>query len=145
MPDTLLSPETEARVAKSRLRWYRTIGIVAIITCLMTLYALALILDSSKKAHEQRNEQLTQGAQTRALARLLVECTTAPQFRQPPEDLKKVPANDCYTRQQKAGADFVGQPAGPINTVTVIAAACGAQNPGDIRATRACVERGLAR
>lgn len=143
MADTLLSPETEARVAKSRLRWYRTIGVVAIITCLGTLYGLALLLDGAGTARDQRSAQLAQGAQTKALARLLVECTTAPQFREPAEDPEKVAGSDCYARQQAATADFVGEPSGPINSVTVIAAACGASHPGDIPGTRACVERGL--
>jgi hypothetical protein len=74
--------------------------------------------------------------------RLLVECTTAPELRDPPE--RNVPASDCYSRQQKAQASFTA-PDGPFANLITAASACGAANPGDLAATRACVVKALKR
>jgi hypothetical protein len=74
--------------------------------------------------------------------RLLVECTTAPELRDPPEH--NVPASDCYSRQQKAQASFTA-PDGPFASLVAAAAACGAAHPGDIAATQTCIVEGLKR
>ena len=68
---------------------------------------------------------------------LLVECTTDPAERKPAAD--KPGEDDCYVRSQNRTARAVEQ----IGDISVIAAACGAAHPGDIPATRKCVERAL--
>lgn len=81
--------------------------------------------------------------QNRANGDLLVECTTAPEVRQPP--VKHPAPTDCYVRTHAETDDIVGEPAGPINEVVVLAAACARVLPNDTEAEiRACVEKGLA-
>lgn len=69
---------------------------------------------------------------------LLIECTTAPADRVPPADPS--PA-DCYLRGEARTAAAVSQ----IGDLSIVAAACGAAHPGDVPATRACVERAIER
>lgn len=68
---------------------------------------------------------------------LLVECTTDPAERKPATT--KPGEDDCFVRGRNRTAEAVSQ----IGDLSVIAAACGAAHPGDIPATRACVERAL--
>lgn len=75
----------------------------------------------------------------KAQRELLIECTTPPEERVPP--LRHAGASDCYVRSQARTGEVVGQ----VGDISVIAAACGAANPGDIPATRECVEEGLSR
>lgn len=136
----LLQPETEAKLAASKLRWWRVIGICTVATTALMLGGLYVLLNNSDEARAQRDRQLAQGAQVQALATLLVECTTRPDLREPPVDPSHLPADDCYRRQQQAQGDLVGIPKGPINTVAVAAAACGAAHPGDVAATLKCTQ-----
>jgi hypothetical protein len=53
------------------------------------------------------------------------------------------PGGECFEQAAKRQAQVIGEPVAPINNVAVVAAACGAAHPGDIAATRACVEEGL--
>lgn len=112
--------------------------ILLVAVAVMVLAALGLLLYSSAAARAQRANQLQ-------LAQLLVECTTAPQFRQPPVKAADLPSSDCYSRQQAQQADVIGSPAGPLKPYIVLAATCGAAHPGDPDATQACVEDALAR
>jgi hypothetical protein len=76
------------------------------------------------------------GSETRSL---LVECTIPPSERTPPVEVRES-SRDCFTRNQERLARSVGQ----ISDISVVAAACGAANPGDVKATRQCVEEALA-
>jgi hypothetical protein len=101
--------------------------------CLVALvvgmtYVLVAVYESNHAAEEART--------------LLVECVIPPEEREPPAEPQR---NDCWTRSQTSTSDLVGEPVGPINTVAVIAAACGAEYPGNIPATTRCVEDELAR
>ena len=49
------------------------------------------------------------------------------------------PGRVCYERSQSQTRDAVSS----INEVAVVAAACGAAHPGDVKATRVCVDAGL--
>jgi hypothetical protein len=73
------------------------------------------------------------GAATRAL---LVECTIPPDQRTPPVDDIK---GDCYVRSQARTGEAVGQ----ISNLSILAATCGAAHPGDVNATRDCVEKAM--
>lgn len=128
MPDVGLSPEREAKLAASRLRWYRFCGVLCTITCLVVIY---LGFDSKSD-----NDQ---GAKTRGL---LVECVIPPEERVPP--LKRPGGTDCFTRSQQRLADGIKQIARDNRAISAVAAACGAAHPGDIPATKACVDKALA-
>jgi hypothetical protein len=67
-------------------------------------------------------------------SRILIECTTPPGARTPPED-HPLP-NDCFVRSQKSTASILMN----VNRVSVAAAACGADHPGDVDATEECVK-----
>ena len=140
----LLQPETEAKLARSKMRWWRVIGVCTVATTALMLGGLYVLLNNSDEAKDQRDRQLAQGAQVQALATLLVECTTRPDLRQPPVAPEDLPADDCYRRQQAATGDLVGDPKGPINTVAVAAAACGSAHPGDVPATLRCTRAAVA-
>lgn len=115
--------------------WVQALLVFAIVvTLVLVATSTGLLLDNARKATQQRADVARQ-------ARLLVECTTPPRLRKPPE--RHVPATDCYARQQTARASLLGDPPGPINTVVVAAAACGAAHPGNIKATRSCVKAAL--
>ena len=84
---------------------------------------------------------LVQNARNGAATRdLLVECVIAPEEREPPVVVKD-PERDCYTR----GINRQGNAIQSLSSVSIVAAACGAAHPGDVVATRACVEKELAR
>lgn len=102
----------------------------------LTAVGVVYVADSVQPAQDARD------AQQKAL-RLLIECTTAPALRDPPET--RPLQDDCYLRQQRAQAGVVGEPRGPINTVAVAAAACGAAHPGDVAATLRCVRQAVTR
>jgi hypothetical protein len=72
---------------------------------------------------------------------LLVECVTPPNLRTPPVHHPK--PSDCYVRSQAQQGDIIGEPQGPINTVAVAAAACGAAHPGDVAATLRCTREAV--
>lgn len=54
------------------------------------------------------------------------------------------PKGSCYQESQKRQGDVIGDPQGPINTVAVASAACGAAHPGDVAATLKCTREALA-
>lgn len=68
---------------------------------------------------------------------VLIECTTDPAERK--TAAVKPGEDDCYVRQQKRLESLVG----PLEDLSVIAAACGAANPGNIPSTRQCVEKAI--
>lgn len=111
--------------------------LLLILAVILILAALSILLYNSATARAQRQKQIE-------VAQLLVECTTPPGDRKPPVKVTDEQA-DCYTRNLERQAQVLGDPAAPINDVSIIAAACGAAHPGDITATRACVLRGLRR
>lgn len=108
------------------------VGAVVAALVMMSV-AVLLLLGNSTEAKKQRETQA-------ATLRVLVECTTPPALRNPPE--KHVKPDDCFVRQQAATADFAAAN-GPLSPLLGAAAACGAAHPGDIPATRACVLKGL--
>jgi hypothetical protein len=124
-----LSEKTEQRIARARIRWYRVVGICTLLTLGLVLGGVIVLIGNAETGRTQRQ--------------LLIDCTTAPALRDPPVLHPK--PTDCYLRQQSSAAALVGQPSGPINTVAVAAAACGAAHPGDVAATRICVLRSLRR
>jgi hypothetical protein len=95
-------------------------------TVLMGLTAIYLA-DSVQPAQQSRD--------------LLVECVTPPLLRNPPVVHPK--PGDCYVRSQAQQGDVIGEPRGPINTVAVAAAACGAAHPGDVAATLRCTREAV--
>ena len=114
---------------KARL-WLYGIGVgalvgVAAMNTLTTIY----VADSIKPAQQSRD--------------LLVECVTPPNLRTPPET--HPPAGDCWVRSNAQQGDLIGEPKGPINTVAVAAAACGAAHPGDVPATLRCTREAVGR
>jgi Tfp pilus assembly protein PilN len=111
------------------------LGVVVGVGVLLAV-GIVVLLDNSRKAVEQRAAQLE-------LSQLLVECTTRPDLREPP--ITRPKPSDCYVRQQAELSKTLGEPNGPINTVAVAAAACGAANPGDVPATLACTKRAVTR
>lgn len=129
-----LSPETEGRIEQSRLRYERVKAGAVVVTAILIALGVARL---NGIADDNRATNVS----TSTAVKLLVECTTNPAERTPP--VTKPAADDCYVRQQKGTADIVGVPAGQLSPLTYISAACGAANPGDIPATRACLEKGL--
>jgi len=119
----------------SRL-WVQAVLVFAVVTTLvLTSIGTVVLLRNSQRAAKDRRVAA-------ASLRLLVECTTAPAQRIPPE--RHVPADDCYLRQQKAAGAFT-DPTGPLAALVAAAAACGSAHPGDIPATRGCIVKGLSR
>lgn len=115
--------------------WLQTLLVFAVVTTLvLSCVATVVLLKNSQAA---KRDRLVQSA----ALRLLVECTTPPDQRKPPE--LHAPATDCYVRNQAASASVIGEPKAPINTVSILAASCGAAHPGDGPATLACVLKGL--
>lgn len=68
---------------------------------------------------------------------LIIECTTAPQERTPP--VYSANPKDCFVRGEVRRSDTVRR----IGDLSAIAAACGAATPGNIPATRQCVEKAI--
>jgi hypothetical protein len=102
---------------------------------LIGLFAAVTVLLISALYFLVKNAQA--GAETRAL---LVECVIPPSERTPPVEVRN-PDNDCYARSVNRQGQAIGQ----IGDLSILAAACGSAHPGDIPATRACVEKGLRR
>lgn len=111
-----------------------TVVFVVVATLVLMGFSTALLLDSSHKAIQQRAEVTRQ-------TRLIIECTTPPRLRKPPEH--HVSPTDCYARQKAARGSLVGTLREALATVTPVSAACGAAHPGNIEATRSCVESAL--
>jgi len=108
---------------------------LAALTLVAIVAALIFLVNLGGNGEQQRKQLLNQGRQITNLSTLLAECTIPPEERTPPVELK-VGARDCYQRSIDARAQDVGL----IGDISVIAAACGAANPGDIPATRLCVK-----
>lgn len=113
----LISPETQDRYNRAKLRYLRLVTALAIIT-------LALVLTGVARLNGVADSN-------RETVRVIRDCTD--------------PQGQCFRDAAKRQAAIIGDPAAPINNVTILAAACGAANPGDVPRTRACVLRGLAR
>lgn len=80
--------------------------------------------------------------QNRANGNLLVQCTTPPDERRPP--VRRPAADDCFVRTQGQTVALLGEPAGPINTVVVLAAYCARVPTNDTETeVEACVRREL--
>ena len=101
-----------------------------------TAVVLLLCLAGWQLFQEARAEE--QRANSRAVLQILAECTTPPSERKPPVKVKD-PQDDCFTRNQARTGQAVGQ----IGDLSILAAACGAANPGDVPATRECVENAM--
>lgn len=118
--------------------------VLGVMTVLQVRTDSERLLGGSKIAREQRDLQIALTKQVKALALHLTECTTRPDLRTPPVKIADLPEDDCYVQQQKGAADFAS-PTGPFGQLIIVSAACGAANPGDDKATLACVLRGLKR
>ena len=92
------------------------------------------------RVQDQQTVLLQNAEQDRAdieqVVRLLVECTTDPRDRKPPE--ASTP-QDCFVR----GTTRTGDAVQTLNQVTIAAAACGADHPGNVPATKRCVRQTL--
>ena len=99
------------------------------------LAAMALVINMASLYFLVQNAR--DGAATRGL---LIECTIAPDERQPPVVVKD-PDRDCYSR----GISRQGSAIQSLSSVSIVAAACGAAHPGDVVATRKCVDLELSR
>lgn len=108
---------------------------LGVVTVLQVRTDSERLLANSKSAREQRDAQLT-------LSKRLIECTTRPDLRKPPADIKDLPKDDCYAQQQAGAADFAS-PTGPFGVLVAVSSACGSAHPGDIPATQACVVKAL--
>jgi hypothetical protein len=96
------------------------------------LLILVGMIRSDLRAQEQRDD-------IERVLGVLVECTTDPAERK--QATAKVGEDDCFVRAQNRTADAIGQ----IGDLSVVAAACGAANPGNVPGTRKCVEEALDR
>ncbi len=130
---------SDDKVARA-YRHYDTAKLVLQLVAVILLIGLAgWQLYQESRAEEQR-------ANSRQVLSLLAECTTPPEARRPvPKDVDRtapglqVSPSDCYARSNARTASAIGQ----LSDISVIAAACGAANPGDVPATRRCVEEAL--
>lgn len=102
------------------------------------------LLAGAHTARVQRADGIRLTQQVKALAIHLTECTTRPDLRKPPADIKDLPKDDCYVQQQSGAADFAS-PRSAFGQLVIMAAACGAANPGNIPATQACVVKAVTR
>jgi hypothetical protein len=125
---------TEAHVHAKYVRFQRAQTVLILFTIICLLASLGLLVYNSTTAKAARSDQSS-------ALRLLVECTTAPSLRNPPE--KNVPDSDCYTRQQQASASFTA-PDGPFASLIAAAAACGSAHPNNIPRTRECIVDALS-
>lgn len=115
--------------------WMQALVVFAVVTTLvLSSIGTVVLLRNSQAAKVDRKVQATS-------LRVLVECTTPPNLRHPPETHPT--ADDCYVRSQSSTANLIA-PTGPLSPLLSAAAACGAAHPGDIQATRECVLKGLA-
>lgn len=103
--------------------WLRAILVGAVVGILVLVGVGVIYLANSVRPAQQSRD-------------LLVECITPPNLRTPP--VRHPPASDCYVRSRAEQGELLGEPKGPINTVAVAAAACGAAHPGDVAATLRC-------
>lgn len=121
----------EAKVARA-YRHYDTAKLALQVVCVILLLGIGgWLVYRDGQAEEQR-------ANSRAVLQILAECTTPPSERRPPVKVTD-PADDCYTRNVARTGQVVGQ----IGDLSILAAACGAANPGDVPATRQCVETAM--
>ena len=111
----------EAILLQRKGKWvnYLAYALTALMALTVILVLVVLVI---------QNQQLD------AQSRILVECTTPPEARTPPNTHPS--PNDCYTLSKQRTDQFIGS----ISEVSIAAAACGAAHPGDIPATRRCVE-----
>ena len=116
----------------------RALGAAAKVFAVGAMLAL-LILTSLAVFRLERLERASAVEQTLIAdaAELLIECTTSPGDRTPP--VYSASPTDCYLRGELRTAAAVAR----VKELTVIASACGAANPGDVPATRQCVEKAL--
>lgn len=123
----------DERVARA-YRHYDLAKLALQITAVLLLIGLAgWQVYRDGQAEEQRSN-------SRAVLQILAECTTPPEERKPPVEVTNADS-DCYTRSLKRTGQAVGQ----IGDLSILAAACGAAHPGDVSATRACVEHAMDR
>lgn len=122
---------TTLEIAHARYEWAK--NVLTILTAIAVLVALALLIWLAFIGQHDR-------IVIKRLVARVTECTTPPEERVPPV-LVNDPKNDCYARALRQQ----GQAVSTISSVSVIAAACGAANPGDVPSTKACVEKELKR
>lgn len=141
--------KTEAQILRNEISMSRTarktglvLALVVILFVIGTaalgalnLHVVSKLNDGAASAREQRAEQIK-------LSKRIIECTTRPDLRTPPVKLADLPKGDCYRQQQASAADFAS-PQGPFGQLIITSAACGAANPGDDKATLACVVKAL--
>lgn len=133
----VLSP-ANVRV-KLALRAFLIAGTVMVVV--VNLLTVIYLTSIAQQGAVSRATTQTIAKQNKALAQRILECTTPPALRKQPES--KPRADDCYVRSQASTTELLGEPSGPINAVTVAAAACGAANPGDVAATLRCTRKAV--
>ena len=121
---------SEQKVAAAYRRYDVAKMVLQVAAVLLLLGIGAFQLWQESRAEQQR-------ANSRAVLQILAECTTPPEERQPP--VTEPDPDDCYVRSNARTGKVVGQ----IGDLSILAAACGAANPGDVAATRRCVETAM--
>lgn len=105
-PGVELPLEVEAKGRRAdfaqRLAVILVVGVV-VLNAIITAYGVAQLLDLA--------------AINRANGELIKSCTT--------------PTGECYRRSQARTAELLGEPAGPINRVTVLVALCAQQHQSE--------------
>lgn len=120
-----MSPDGLSNRTRALGAAFKTIGAGLVVAMLL------LLIRGDIREQEQRED-------IRRVLGVLVECTTDPAERK--DATVKVGEDDCFVRSRKRFDALASQ----IGDVSVIAAACGAANPGDVPGTRRCVEKALA-
>lgn len=101
--------------ARQRAAWF-VIGVLVMLVVMQQLYANT----TTAQLVEEIRENQKSG---RAVVDRINDCTT--------------PGRKCFDQAQRRTAGVVGD----INRVTIYAASCGAQYPGQVAAVEACVRR----
>lgn len=105
---------------------------VAVATLVLVIAAGIYLVRISAAGEKQRVLLVNQNT-------LLIQCNIPPGERVPP--LKSVGPTDCFTRSKATSERRVSI----VTDVSILAAACGSAYPGDVAATRKCVDLALDR
>jgi len=122
------------RVVLARQNRYQAllVTLVVLLAIAVSGSLIVLFLQNNKLSDLARSNQND--------SRLLIECTTPPELRDPPVVIDpEKSALDCYTRTRAE----TGQVVKNVRSISIAAAACGSAYPGDVKATEACVNKTL--
>lgn len=111
---------------------------VGIAFLVVAIAGMAYLIDLGEKQAQATVVAAQSRAEIKAITKHLLECNVPPEERNETASVKPG-EDDCYVRNANRTARAVGE----ISDISVVAAACGAANPGDVPATRLCVEEAL--